>query len=194
MFNLSYLFKLLDKVVHARMLAHIEAIGAMSRTQSAYLTVTTAKRRCFWKYSTIWQSPSIRGSLLIFFARPFSGVQHDGPWNSPRQTRKTYGFSWSTLEWLGTYLANRLFQVNLFCNLEIIVGSIEMWRTTGFSPWITLVYYLYGATRWRCCSTWLQAAHNQMRATIKCTFIVDTETSGWQFQTSSRALPRLMIG
>ena len=98
--NLSYLSKFLEKVVYSRLLVHLEATGAMPRTQSAYRSnhsTETALLTIFNDIAVTVDSGTTTAACFLYLTAVFDTV-HRGILLA--RLEKTYGFSRLTL-WNG---------------------------------------------------------------------------------------------
>ena len=140
-----------EKVVHAWMLAHVDAIGTMPRMQSAYRryhSTKTAILRIFNDVAVAIDSGSTTAEWLLDLSGVFDTEDH----GLLGRLEKMYGCSGSTLKWLGTYLVKRSFQVH-FANQQS--SSVQLKCRVPQGPVIgSLLFIIYnGATRWHGCST-----------------------------------------
>ena len=75
--NLSYLSKFLEKVVHGRMLVHLEATREMPRTQSAYRhNHSTETAKIFNDIAVAVDSGSTTAACLLDLSAAFDTVDH----------------------------------------------------------------------------------------------------------------------
>ena len=109
--NLSFLSKILEQIVHGRMVAHLEATDAMPRTQSAYRrhhSTETAFLKVFNDINTAIDSGQVTALCLLDPMAAFDTVDHC---ILLYRLEKTLGFPGRTIERFRTYLENRSFRV-----------------------------------------------------------------------------------
>ena len=102
--NLSFLSKILEKVVCGRMVAHLEATDAMPRTQSAYRrhhSTETELLNVLNDINTAIHSGQVTALCLLDLSAEFDTVDRCILLD---RLEKTFGFIGRTIEWLHTYL------------------------------------------------------------------------------------------
>ena len=109
MSNLSFLSKILEKVLNDRMVDHLEATDAMPRTQSAYCrhhSTETALLKVFNDINTVIDFGQVTALCLLDPSAVFDTVDHCILLD---RLENTFGFTGRTIEWLHTCIENDLF-------------------------------------------------------------------------------------
>ena len=128
--NLSFLSKILEKVVHSWMVAHLKTTDTMPELSlhTVIITAQTALLKVFSDINIAIDSGQVTALCLL---------------------EKTFGFTGRTIEWLRTFLENRSFLV-FFCERILITSGAQVRCPSGIRPGLSVVHYLYNRATGRC--------------------------------------------
>ena len=130
-FIISFLSKVLEKVVLAQVFSHLNSQNLISNF-SQPIVLVTALKLLFWKLPMIFwlQWILVRFQCLLFL---ICCIWHYWPWYIISPFGHTFGFQGTTLAWFRSYLSDRIQSVYKW---ESILPSYHLlWHSSSFCTW-----------------------------------------------------------
>ena len=143
--NVSFLSKILEKVVHGRMVAHLEATDAMHRTRSAYYrhhSTAIALLKVFNDINTAIDSGHVP-------AGPIGNIRYCWPLYPARSVGENIRL-YRPDNWIASYISWEPIFSSLLYEPILITGVAKVRCSSGIHPESSVVHYLHGRSR-GCC-------------------------------------------
>ena len=140
--SLSFLPKVLERIVLKQFLQHLESHSLLEPFQSAYRKCHSVETALLRVVNDLLQASdcghgSINFLSLLDLPTAFDTIDHD---ILIKRLHTTFGCSGTVLDWFTSYLS---FALSLFVLVMNQLHRFEMWCATGFSSRTSLVYFVY---------------------------------------------------